>query len=151
MGTLISSDLTSEILEAVAHFIERQQLVVQVMEELDIDLKDTGRWGNVIWTKQGVQTPQPPLRASASDSSKKLWEAIERARSRKPIKSVGTWRGSGEWTYSLHGKGCMLRNSITGEEIDWDCPNPRRFDRYFFLEHLRWRLETEKDSFPQIR
>jgi hypothetical protein len=153
MATITKNDLNliSEILEAVAYFIKRQQFVVQVIKDLDIDPIDMGRWGSGIWTQQGKQHPSPNLSAPTSDAATAVWEAIERARSRRAVNQTGKWGKSEEWDYFLHGKGCMLRNSLTGEEIDWDCPNPQRFNRYFFLEHLRWRIKMEKDNLIQIR
>ena len=144
--------LIVELLGAIAHFIERQKLVAQVMKELDIDLEDVGKSGATIWSQQGNQAPLSSLPASASDEAKELWEAVRRARSRKPVAQQGFWGNSGEWVYFLHGKGCRLRNTLTGEVIDWDCPNVAAFDPYFFLEHLRWRLEMEEESsLPTVR
>jgi len=41
---------------------------------------------------------------------------------------------------------------LTDEVIDWNCPKIEAFDPYFFLDHLRWQLETEDtSSLPQIR
>jgi len=147
----MSDDLVSEILEAIAHFVERQQLVVQAVRDLDIDIEATGRWGSAIWCRQGDQRPSRPLSASASDEARSMWEAIQRARTRRAVTQQGSWGDSGEWVYFLHGKGCMLRNIATGEMIGWNCPNARAFDPYFFLEHLRWRLETEEGNLPRIR
>ncbi len=144
--------LTTEVLGAIAHFIERQALVARIMQDLDIDLDDVGRWGAAIWTQQGGKGPPLSLPASASDESRELWEAIRRARSRRPVAQQGTWGDAQEWQYFFHGKGCRLRNTLTGEVIDWDCPNVEAFDPYCFLDHLRWRLETQDERhLPQIR
>ena len=153
VGLLENNDLLIvEVLGAIAHFIERQKLVAQAMQDLDIDLDDVGKGGAAIWSQQGIQEPLPPLPASASDEAKELWEAAQRAQSRRPVASQGVWGDSGEWIYLLHGKGCRLRSTLTGEVIDWDCPNVEAFDSYFFLNHLRWRLETEEESsLPRIR
>jgi hypothetical protein len=153
VGFLESSDLLiAEVLGAIVHFIERQKLVVQAMKDLDIDLEDVGKSGTAIWSQQGSQKPLPPLPASASGEAKELWAAVKRARSRRPVAQQGVWGDSGEWTYFLHGKGCRLRNTLTGEVIDWDCPDVKAFDPYSLVDHLRWRLETEhENSLPSIR
>jgi len=153
VGLLENNDLLiAEVLDAIAHFIERQKLVARVMQELDIDLGDVGRWGSGIWSQQGTQEPLLSLPTSASDEERGLWEAVQQARSRRPATQQGVWGNSGEWTYFLHGKGCRLRNTLTGEVIDWNCPDIEAFDPYFFLDHLHWRLEVEEENnLPRIR
>jgi hypothetical protein len=144
--------LINEVLEAIAHFIERQKLVAQVMRDLDIDLDDVGEWGSAIWSQQGVQEPLPSLPTSASDEAREFWKAVQRAKLRRPVTQQGNWASSEEWAYFLHGNGCRLRNSLTGEVIDWHCPNVESFDPYSFLDHLRWRLEVEGEySLKRIR
>lgn len=148
-----SDPLIAEVFGAIAHFIDRQKLVAQAVKDLDIDLEDVGKYGAAVWSQQGNQEPLPPLSStSASDQARGLWKAVQRARCRKPVAQRGIWGDSEEWTYFLHGKGCRLHNVLTGEVINWDCPNVEAFDPYFFLDHLRWRLETEEESnLPNIK
>jgi hypothetical protein len=150
VGSVQNSDpLIAEVLGAIAYFVGRQKLVVKVLQDLDIDVCDVGKWGAAIWSQQGASDPLP---ASASSEAEEVWEAVQRARSRHAVAQHGTWGESDEWTYFLHGKGCRLRNISTGEVIDWDCPDVDAFDPYFFCEHLMWRLETEgESSLPEIR
>jgi len=146
------NSLLSEVLGAIAHFVGRQKVVAQAMQDLDIDLDDVGRWGAAVWSQQGIQEPLSPLPDMSSDEARELWRAVQRARTRRPVAQHGTWGDSGVWVYYLHGKGCRLHNTLTGEVIDWDCPNVEAFNPYFFINHLRWRLETEdKSSLSSIR
>src|SRR5258708_35574400 len=55
---------------------------------------------------------------------------------------IGHWGQDNEWDYFLHGVGCRLTHTITGEVIDWDASNVYLFDRYslgwwrtWFLQH----------------
>ena len=59
----------------------------------------------------------------------------------------GQW---GEWDFTFHGSGCRLKHRETGEPIDWDGPDPLRFDRFFYLVHLEWRLDEGHDL-PELR
>jgi len=153
VGPLENNELLiTELLKAIAHFIERQKLVAQAMRDLDIDLDDVGKFGAAVWSQQGVREPLSSLPVLASDEGKELWEAVRRARSKEPVTQQGVWGDSDEWIYFLHGKGCRLRNILTGEVIDWNCPNAKAFDPYSFLDHLHWRLETEGESIlPRIK
>ncbi len=144
--------LITEVLEAIAHFIARQKLVAQVMQDLDINLDDVGKWGALIWGQQGTQESFPPLPTSTSDEAREFWKALQRAKSRRAVIQQGIWSKSKEWIYFLHGGGCRLSNTFTGEVIDWDCPDVESFDPYSFLNHLSWRLEVEEEySLKRIR
>jgi hypothetical protein len=70
-----------------------------------------------------------------------LIEAIKRNAERQ-YPQRGTWGENDEWEYYLHGGGCLLTNKETGEPIDWDCPNLKSFDEFFFRTHLEWQLEA---------
>jgi hypothetical protein len=62
--------------------------------------------------------------------------------------SRGQW--GEEWDYGLHGSGCLIVNQHTGEPIDWNAPDPHAFDPYFFIHHLKWRLDHKADL-PLLR
>jgi hypothetical protein len=144
--------LMAEMLDAIAHFINRQKLVAEAIKDLNIDLNDMGRWGAVIWSQQGVSAPLQSPPSSNLAETKKLWKALQKARYKNPVTQEGIWETKKEWNYFLHGKGCTLRNSYTGEVISWDCPDINAFNPHFFLEHLHWRLDVEDDnSLPMIR
>lgn len=127
-----------EVYQAIAYFIERQHLVAQAMQDLGLDLEEVGKWATVAWFS-GQGTDKPRLEEDASDEGRELFEVMKRAIARN-LSSTGSWGDTGEWTYFLHGQGCMLRNAHTGEIINWNCPNVLAFDPYFFLDHLKWRL-----------
>ncbi|MEP7285623.1 MAG: hypothetical protein ABI947_07645 [Chloroflexota bacterium] len=73
---------------------------------------------------------------------------------RRPSKEYASATGSGhwgddnEWEYLLHGGGCRLIHTVTGEVIDWNAPNPYRFDSDSFVWWLTWFLaqNTEDES-----
>lgn len=144
--------LIQEIYKAISYFIERQKLVVKVLKDLDIDLHDMGEWGAAIWSQQGLSKASTVVTNSHLAQTDEFRKALLRARSKQPVVQQGTWSHGRNWIYFLHGKGCRLRNTLTGEVIDWNCPEVEAFDPYFFIEHLKWRLETEQeDSLPEIR
>jgi hypothetical protein len=60
------------------------------------------------------------------------------------VPQTGIWNDheGNTWHYYLHGGGCRLTHTITGEPIDWDCPNPLTFDPWFFRFHLAWQLQS---------
>jgi hypothetical protein len=54
--------------------------------------------------------------------------------------ATATQRGRwGEWQYRIHGGGCSLVHQATGEPIQWDSPELRRFDPSLFMDWLTWR------------
>jgi hypothetical protein len=74
---------------------------------------------------------------------------------RRPSKEYlsSTWRGrwgqENEWDYYLHGGGCRLTHTISGEQIEWDASNLRHFDPYWFVNWLEWFLRqdvTDQDA-----
>ncbi len=52
----------------------------------------------------------------------------------------GNWGKNKEWTYYIHGGGCALTHAITGEPIEWDAPDLHRFDPYWFVNWVKWRV-----------
>src|SRR5258706_3147711 len=58
----------------------------------------------------------------------------------------GYWGQANEWQYSLHGGGCRLTHTITGEVIDWDAPDLNRFDPYWFVGWLQWYLSQNTND-----
>lgn len=59
------------------------------------------------------------------------------------IPQKGFWGEHDEWESFFHGGGCRLVHTLTGEPIDWDAPNLRRFDKFWFLNYLQWVLVHE--------
>ncbi len=66
-----------------------------------------------------------------------------RSRSKEYLSAtqIGHWGEGGEWRYFLHGGGCRLTHTVTGEVIDWDAPDLNRFDPYWFVGWLTWFLK----------
>jgi len=72
---------------------------------------------------------------------------IERGVNPAELRGVGAWHDKTEqigdwgadWRFFFHGGGCRLTHRITKEPIDWDGPDPYRFDPFFFIHHLEWR------------
>lgn len=59
----------------------------------------------------------------------------------------GHWGQDNEWEYVLHGIGCRLTHTITGECIDWDAPNLYRFDPNWFVgQWLAWFLQKNAED-----
>lgn len=58
----------------------------------------------------------------------------------------------GVWRYNIHGKGFRIIHTVTKEPIDWECPSYVKFDDFFFLRHLKWRLQflDEKRQIPKL-
>jgi hypothetical protein len=146
MDDELKSLVKQELLQAIAYFIERQQLVAQAMVEMGLDLDEVGRYKAVAWVSyENADTFRlDQLREEATDEQTlELIEVAKRAQARG-VPQKGTWQDkhSNEWEYYLHGGGCSLLNRRTKETIDWDCPNPLAFDPFFFYRHLEWQLSS---------
>lgn len=64
------------------------------------------------------------------------------------IPQNGYWGDNQEWLYYIHGFGCKLTNASSGEPIEWDAPDILIFDRFWFVNNLRWymvRYSKNKD------
>lgn len=62
--------------------------------------------------------------------------------------SKGTWGSEGEWRFHMHGLGCKMVHILTGEPLDWQPPDLKRFDVYCFQAWLGWywdQLDVEPD------
>src|SRR5688572_17128800 len=127
----IKARVKAELREALAYFIERQKLVAQAMTDLDLDLNEVGEFGPIAWAsnsesdKLGAADKIKREIAKANDPrTKKMLQLALRASERELTQS-GVWhdRENSEWRYFLHGSGCRLTHTQTGEPIDWDCPD----------------------------
>jgi hypothetical protein len=58
----------------------------------------------------------------------------------------GRWGPNEEWTYRIHGHGCTMKHSTTGEPIRWLAPDLSRFDPYWFVEWIAWLLERGEED-----
>jgi hypothetical protein len=104
----------------VTRFVQRQKLALAALSEIRPDL---------------LGGPGKPVRPSKED-----------------IKSTqsGYWGRDKEWRYFLHGRGCRLVHTVTGEPIEWDAPDVQRFDPHWFVNWLNW-LRAQKDTSEAIR
>ena len=63
---------------------------------------------------------------------------------------LGYWGKNNEWKYFLHGGGCRVTHTITGEIVDWDAPDLYQFDPYWFAGWLAWCLSQPGSFLPPI-
>lgn len=108
--------IAEAMLGFIDRFIERQQLVLEV-------LRDT--WPHIL-----IITGQEGERSTFLD-------ALE---NRDSTPQSGFWGENQEWDYFIHGMGCRLRHVETGEPIEWDSPDLQRFDRFWFTDWLMWAI-----------
>src|SRR5258706_8288380 len=105
------NDNQGAVYSLVKEFIQRQSLVHDALKEIRPDLV-------------GV-TEEERLRPS-----KDYIRATQK----------GTWGKNNEWDYYIHGGGCALTHVETGEPIEWDTPDLRRFDPYWFVNWVKWKV-----------
>ncbi|MHB8629078.1 MAG: DUF6896 domain-containing protein [Aggregatilineales bacterium] len=110
----------------VKKFVERQRIVFGAIVELRPDR--AAAWGM-------IPVDQLPEHL--------------RVRDKYSIIFRGDWGDNKEWHYFLHGGGCRLIHSTTGEPIEWDAPNVQRFDRHWFANWVKWTL-TQRNEEPAI-
>jgi hypothetical protein len=83
-----------------------------------------------------------------------FFSSRRRAPSKAYVRAVshGRWGSDEAWTYRIHGHGCTMRNETTGEPIRWVSPDLARFDPYWFVEWIAWRLDRdEEDATAAVR
>ena len=146
----IEGQVKKELKIALAYFVERQNLVAQAMTELGLDLNEVAEFKSAVWSSGANSNKDDTQNSIASLEPenayvKKLFQVAKRA-SERNLSQSGIWRDSedNEWRYFLHGGGCRLTNTKTGEPIDWDCPDVNSFDRYKFFYHLEWQLSSSE-------
>lgn len=112
----------SAILELIKRFVERQRLVYDALKDLQ---------------------PDKILRME-KQGSPKLWAKLRIKHAYDP--AIGLWGDNDEWHYRLHGIGCHLTHTITGEIIGWDVGNRNHFDWHWFTDWLAWLLQSDTDD-----
>lgn len=140
-----------ELYRAIVYYIERQQLVVQAMLDLKLDINAIGKFGALAWgydelsNESSLAEIDRLLQNTFNEHKREVLSARKYAMEIK-VSRKGVWRDVTyqDWNYHLHGGGCLLQNIQTQEPLDWDCPNPKAFDSYFFARHLDWRLNTNQ-------
>jgi hypothetical protein len=108
--------LNQAFLSLIQIFVERQQIVVEAMEEV---------------------CPRRLRMAGISReiASEAYWKEISSNKLRDQPQ-FGEWHG--EWKYFWHGCGCRLKNLSTGEIIEWDAPDLQTFDKYWLSNWIAW-------------
>jgi hypothetical protein len=141
-----------ELLLAIAYFIDRQSLVAQLITDLGLNIAAIGAYGPGAWgwnPEQSIPELQRALDSATSPELYAVYVATIRAHELR-IPQQGIWHDQhGQlWSYYFHGIGCQIKNVLTQEVIDWDCPNVSAFDPFFFEEHLSWQLANERIAYP---
>jgi hypothetical protein len=119
----------ADMTNLIAFFLERQRVVALAM--LDIHPGPLQMAGTHIL---GIEI-EPYVRT---------WRGkMKRSRRFRRNWQSGIWRG--EWKHFAHGFGCLLTNLHTGEPIEWDAPDLQAFEKWWFWNHLEWRVKQETD------
>ncbi|MBP8002268.1 MAG: hypothetical protein KA314_14375 [Chloroflexi bacterium] len=146
-----------ELYQAIHYFVERQQLVVQAMTDMKLDINAIGKFGALGWVSgaasENGQKPVDRFEYEPVNEIEKEIYAILRYSEEIRVPRKGVWNDqTGQvWNYTLHGGGCLLVNSETQEPIDWDCPNQKAFDEFFFNTHLAWRLKQGDEELKNMQ
>ncbi len=111
-------------LTLIQRFVERQKLVLTAMQELRPNLLFLGSYSGE-WTSDTI------------DEYRRATEKVAH------IPQGGYWGDNNEWRYFIHGGGCRLVHTVTGEPINWDAPQVERFDRFWFRDYLEWLFDYE--------
>jgi hypothetical protein len=145
--------MTDELLEAIKYFVKRQELVAQALHDFGLDLYAISVLGTGGWTL-GIEGAKQLYEVNPNPLSENFRTALQRMIeiNSPPLDQMGTWQDqNGEiWNYFMHGGGCRLRNPVTGEIIDWDCPSVIHFDVHKFCFHLEWQITKFPDKYPNL-
>lgn len=100
----------------VKRFVTRQQIVYAALCDLRPDL--------IAFLNGGVDDPD---------------DLLALADRHRNVPQKGEW---GDWQYFVHGVGCRLTHTETGEPLEWDLPDLRIFDRAWLYNYFEWYLEN---------
>jgi hypothetical protein len=147
-----NKQIKDELVKAIKVFVDRQYLVAKAIESMGLNLDLVGKYGSFSWTlddeiidlvnKNGIKSVPSELRDIVT----------ERMSNNNSLLQTGTWydENNNLWEFFLHGNGCRLTDSKTGEIIDWDCPRISRFDVSKFYRHLEWQIKVFPDNYSQL-
>ena len=116
------NDLQTAVYSLVRKYVARQELVRDALSELRPDL------------------------LMLAEGSISVEELIELAKRQAHVPQAGRWGKENEWSYFTHGKGCRLTHTITQEPIEWDAADVQSFDRFWFVNYLKWRLDQDRED-----
>jgi hypothetical protein len=119
---MVDDHLQTAVHNLIKRFVERQSVVLEAMRDL---------------------RPDTIMRLERRGSPK-VWAELRRAYAREP--NIGYWGENNEWKYRIHGLGCHLTHTITGEVIGWDVGSLKRFDWHWFVDYLEWLLKTDDED-----
>lgn len=125
------TSLDSLVLIGIRVYVSRQAVILQALHQLR----------PALMAIMGLH----PLISSSDD--KEIHQLIQL---QNQIPSQGVWGDNREWSYFLHGVGCKLVHNQTGEPIEWDLPDLKVFDRWWFRNWLNWRY-ADSELFNNIR
>src|SRR5260221_9955628 len=128
---MMSQVLQSAMLGLVQQYVNRQQIVSEVIHQLRPDLVMLSEH---VLSEQTVWTQEWQEWLERFEQQQKLVASIPQR---------GYWGPNQEWLYFFHGGGCKLVHVLTGEPINWNLPDLDRFDKFWFLEYLNWLLSQD--------
>lgn len=123
----MSIDLDNIFRNLIVYFLERQRLVVLAMIELQPSL---------LSRMPDAKFPAIDIQAYIENVDEKDTEGTRLY--------LGIWKN--DWKFRLHGYGCELIHTQTGEPLNWDAANSEKFRFEWFWEHLLWRSRYEGDD-----
>lgn len=123
-------NLENAVLLLIQNFIERQYLVRDVLHDLRPDMFEL------------MKLPKDPTR-------EQFEEYVAFAEPYQDFAFRGLWGENNAWQYFIHGQGCRLTHTQTGEIIEWDIGESGDitcFDGNWFVNHVAWLLEHDQSS-----
>jgi hypothetical protein len=114
--------LKSSVHSLIERYVQRQSIVLDAMRDLRPDI--------IL-----------PLEAPVDPQTRTV---LRRNYAQAPNK--GRWGENQEWEYRLHGIGCHLIHTTTGEVIGWDVGSLKCFDWTWLVDYIAWMLEVEKNA-----
>lgn len=114
------------VYKLVTQYVTRQELVLAAITELRPDI----------------------LSLAKGETNEELLQMVKQYAN---VPQVGRWGPDKEWSYFIHGGGCRLIHTLTQEPIEWDAPNVRECDRFWFMNYLIWWLTqaSSMDNEPE--
>jgi hypothetical protein len=127
--------IQQQIFVLIQQFLERQALVLEVLEDLRPDIVLQSRSHNKKSTREY------------------LLEIQKLRRQYSKIPNPGFWGENQEWEYYIHGLGCRLKHVITAEVIEWDLPDLNIFDSFWFIAYIEWLFKSniEDDNIQMVK
>jgi hypothetical protein len=110
----------------IKRFIGRQAVVLEAIRDLRPDwiIRAEGR--------------------ISKEFNKSGWQKFVLKYARSP--QLGRWGTNNEWEYFLHGVGCRMKHTITGELLDWNLGSLREFHKWVFIYYVQWSIEEAEDK-----